>query len=325
MSMVASCILPLARREVVALLLYNELARRKQPPDGDEMDLKLLQETPPWDWPRGVEHKFLALLRDPKADADDRLLAANLAGDLCVMSDALAEALLAIVSSATESEELRAKAAISLGPILEQADTDEFDDPDDVPISEKTFRKIKQSLRKVYLDTSGPKLARRRILEAAVRAPEEWHESAIRSAYASEDREWKLTAVFCMQYVRGFDDEILESLKNQDPDIHFHAVCAASQMEVAAAWPHVAALVTTPGTAKNLLLAAIEAVSTIRPSEAGVLLVDLADSEDEDIAEAVEEAMSMAEGRSDDDFDDFDEDEEDDDEFEGGGPHHTIH
>ena len=80
------------------------------------------KDTPPWEWPRGIGKKFLAILRDPQADAADRLLAADLAGDLVVINDALADALLAIVGNAAEPEELRAKAAISLGPVLEQAD-----------------------------------------------------------------------------------------------------------------------------------------------------------------------------------------------------------
>ena len=120
------------------------------------MDLKILQDIPPWEWPRGIGHEFLTVLRNPQAAAADRLLAADLAGDLVVMNDCLAHALLAIVGNAAEPEKLRAKAAISLGPVLEQADMDEFDDPDAVPISEKTFRKIQQSLRKVYLDPSRP-------------------------------------------------------------------------------------------------------------------------------------------------------------------------
>ena len=195
------------------------------------MDLKLLKDIPPWEWPRGAAKTFLALLRDPHRDAGDRLLAAEFAGDLVVMNDALADALLSIVGSAAEPEDLRAQAAISLGPVLEQADEDEFDDPDAVPVSEKSFRKIKQSLRKVYLDSGVPKLLRRRILEAAVRAPEEWHTGAIRSAYAGDDQEWKLTAVFGMNYVRGFDKQILQSLESADPAIHYQAVRAAGTWE----------------------------------------------------------------------------------------------
>lgn len=299
------------------------------------MELNILKDTPPWEWPRNAGKMFLGILRNRQADASDRLLAADLAGDFTVIDDALADALLSILGDPAEPEELRAQAAISQGPALEQACIDEFDDPDAVPISEKTFRKVKQALRKVYLDSSVPKLVRRRTLEAAVRAPEEWHTGAIRTAYASADQEWKLTAVFCMQYVRGFDKEILEALESADPAIHYEAIRAAGNWEVDAAWPHIAALVAAKDTSKDLLLAAIEAVSSIRPREAGVLLVDLADSEDEDIADAADEAMSMAAGRSDaeidDEFDDEfggvdedDEDDEDDDESESGN-HGTIH
>ena len=287
------------------------------------MDLKRLQDIPPWEWPRGIGNKFLTILRDRGANASDRLLAAGLAGDFTVINDPLAEALLSILGNAAEPEELRAQAAISLGPALEQADIDEFEDPDSVPISEKMFRKIKQSLRKVYLDSGLPKLVRRRILEVAVRAQEEWHADAIRTAWSSGDREWVLTSVFCMNYVRGFDKQIMEALENSDPDIHYQAVRAAGTWEVDAAWPHVAALLTAEGTSKEILLAAIEAVATIRPREAGVLLMDLADSEDEDIAEAADEAMSMAAGFPDDEFDD--EDDEDDEDESASGNRETIH
>jgi hypothetical protein len=45
-------------------------------------------------------------------------------------------------------------------------------------------------------------------------------------------------------------------------------------------------------------------VASIRPQEASAILGDLADSDDEDIAEAACEALAMAEGGSDDDDDD---------------------
>ena len=73
-----------------------------------------------------------------------------------------------------------------------------------------------------------------------------------------------------------------------------------------AAWPHIATLITKEDTEKYLLLAAIEAVASIRPQEAAEILIDLTESEDEDIAEAASEAMAMAGGLFD------DEDEEDD-------------
>ena len=292
------------------------------------MDLKTLQDTPPWEWPKNAGKMFLAILRDPHADAADRLLAAGLAGDFTVINDTLAAALLSILGSAAEPQELRARAAISLGPALEQADIDEFDDPDASPISPQTFRAIKQSLRQLFLDSGVPDLVRRSILEAAVRAPQDWHTGAIRSAWSNRDREWKRTAVFGMGHVRGFDQQILEALESSDPGIHYHSVRAAGTWEVEAAWPHVAALATSD-TNKPLRLAAIEALGTMRPLDSVEILANLADSEDEDIAETASGAMSMAEGMLTDESDDNesadDSVDDEDDEEPGSEGHESIH
>lgn len=120
------------------------------------MGLKTLLDTPPWDWPTDAGRMFGRILLDPRSDESDRLVAAELAGDFTVINDDLADALLTVAGSAGEPEQLRAGAAISLGPVLEQDDTDGFEDPDDVPITEQTFRKLQDSLEKLYLDNSTP-------------------------------------------------------------------------------------------------------------------------------------------------------------------------
>ena len=262
------------------------------------MDLKILLDTPPWEWPRDAGRVFLKVLIDPGVPASDRLIAAELAGDFTVINDDLAAALLAIVGSAGEPEELRARAAVSLGPVLEHGDLSGFDVPNEMPITEGTFRNIQDLLRKFYHDSSTPKEVRRRILEASVRAPGYWHQDAIAQAYSSGDKKWMPTAVFAMRWVRGFDNHILAALESSDPDVRYEAVHAAGNWELDAAWDHVVELLTDPDTPKPLLLAAIGAAGSIRPEEAGIYLVDLADSGDEDIAEAADEAMMMAEGAS---------------------------
>jgi hypothetical protein len=273
------------------------------------MDLKIFLVTPPWDWPRDAGKTFRKVLMDQRAEESDRLIAAELAGDFTVIDDDLSDVLLAIVGNPKESEQLRAKAAISFGPALEQGDLG-FEDPDDVPITEFTFHKIQNSLRKLYMDTSNPKEVRRRILEASVRAPEPWHQEAVREAYSSGDQEWVLTAVFSMCQVRGFDEQILASLKSDDPDIHFEAIRAAGNWQLDAAWSHVVGLVQDARTPKSLLIAAIGAVGSIRPAEALELLVDLADSKDEEIADAADEALMMAETLPDDEDGEENEEEE---------------
>jgi hypothetical protein len=274
------------------------------------MDLKTLQDTPPWDWPLNAGKIIQKTLTNGRAKEADRAVAVELAGNMVVINDDLANALLAIVQSPDEPEPLRANAATSLGPVLEQTYILEFEDPDDLPpITERTFRNIQGTLQKLYADDGIPKEVRRRILEASVRAAEDWHQNAIRDAYSSGDRDWMLTAVFSMRWVRGFDDRILEALKSTDAEIHYEAVEAAGNWALDAAWSHVVELVNDTGTPQPLLLAAIGAVAEIRPAEARKTLADLADSDDEEIAEAAEEAIGMAEVGSDEDAGDDDEED----------------
>ena len=243
---------------------------------------------------------MLAVLRDRKADESQHLLAAEMAGETVAINDALAGALLSIVGDATASDELRSRAALALGPVLEQMDMDSIGDIrgvgdvlDAQPISEQTFHRIQQALRARYLGDDIPKEVRRRILEASVRAPADWHRVAVRAAYPREDRDWRLTAVFAMRFVRGFTDEIVSALDDPDEEIRFEAVSAAGNWEVDAAWPYVSAL-----------LAAIEAAAAIRPQEAEPLLAELTDSHDTDISDAADNAIMMATDPFDDDFDD---------------------
>jgi hypothetical protein len=280
-------------------------------------NLETLVGTPPWEWPDSARAVLLAVLRDPGAPLSDRVTAAELLNHAVVMDDEVACTLLSVVQDGQQAEALRGQAAISLGPVLEQADVDGFEDADMVPITEKTFRQIQRTLHKVYADAAVPRDMRRRALEAAVRAPQDWQKAAVRSAWGGDDA-WKVTAVFAMGHVRGFESEILEALESRNEDMHYEAVTAAGNMELDAAWPHVAALIKSADTEKHLLLAAIDAVATIRPAEALEVLADLADHRDQDVVEAVHEALTMARGLSAVDDEDEDLDDEDEDLEEGG-------
>ncbi|MBN1919534.1 MAG: hypothetical protein JW889_16680 [Verrucomicrobia bacterium] len=255
----------------------------------------MLEVTAPWEWPEDARETLLAVLQDAEADQAERVLAAELAGDTCVIDDTVVAALLALAQDADESDELRGKAAVALGPALELADTDGFDMQEMVVISQEAFHDAIDALRKLYGDPSVPQFVRRRVLEGSVRARQPWHKEAVRRAYASDDEEWKLTAVFCMNYVRGFNKQIVESLGSDNPLIHDEAVRAAGNQEVKAAFQHIAGLIESDDTEKNLLLAAINAASSIRPGEAASLVADLANSDDEDIAAAADEAIAYSE------------------------------
>ena len=260
------------------------------------MDLKTLEDIPAWEWPADTDKLLLDILGNVHADETDRLLAAELAGDCVVINDALAEVLLTIVKNGQETVPLRSQAAISLGPALDYADTMEFDDEEDILISEEAFRRVKESLEVLYRDPTVPKDVRRGILEASVRAPQSWHEDAVRAAYSSDDEDWRLTAVFCMQYIPGFNAQILEALDSKNSDINYYAVTAAGNWQVDAAWPHVTRIIKDDEADKALLIAAIDALVGIRPAEAAGVIGHLSESDDDDIVDTVFEALAMAEG-----------------------------
>lgn len=271
------------------------------------MSLEVLKDTPPWDWPDDAGASLLAVLRNGGAAESDRLLAAELAGELVVINDDMARALVAIIGSGDSSDDLRSTAAIALGPAFEVAYTIGFDDPGEAALSEETFIQIGGTLRELCQDAQVPEKVRRSILEASVRAPEDWHTETILRAYSSGSAAWRRTAVFCMRWVPGFDEQILEALRSEDSAALYQAVCASGNWELAAAWTRVAALVASDQTDKQLRLVAIDAAATIRPREALDILGDLTDSDDEEIAAAAFEAVVTAEAQLEPDLDDDEE------------------
>lgn len=271
--------------------------------------IKKLYDMPPWDWPEDAGKTILDILLNENADLSDRLLAAELGGNTVVINDELAEALLATAINNNETDELRSIAVNALGPALEMADIQGFDDEDDILISEKLFQSIKRSLYQLFMNEELSKDLRRIILEASVRATQDWHQDVVHKAYNSDDEAWQLTAVFCMCYIRGFDDQILESLESRHPDIQYQAVCAAGNWALEAAWPYIVDIFKSVEIDKDLLFAAIEAVVNIRPEEASSVLGRFIDSDDQDIVDAAFEALSMAEAimESEDDLEEYDE------------------
>ena len=265
------------------------------------MSISNLKNIPPWEWPINADKLILDTLRDENTPEADRLVAVGMSGDATVVNDELADHLLAVIGNEDESDDIRGRAAISLGPALEYAYIEEFEDPDEVPISETIFHKIQQTLYALFLDEKLPKIVRRRILEASVRAPQDWHPNAVRDAYRRSDEDWNLTAVFCMQYIRGFDAQILESLTSENINIVYEAVCGAGNWEIKAAWAQIAGFITSEETDKDVRLAAIEAAPLIRPLEAAEILGPLLASDDEDIVDVAYEALGMTEAFWDDD------------------------
>jgi hypothetical protein len=263
------------------------------------IDIDVLKDTPPWEWPQNAAEVIVEAIHDTDADLESRVIATHLAGDIVVMSDEMANVLLSILLDDRQPEALRGQAAISLGPGLDMADVEDYDEDDpysEPPFSQKTFHEIKKTLRSIEGDDKVPKLVRRRALEAAVRAPEDWQADAIQVAYASGDSEWQTTAVFCMQYVRDFEPQILESLKSADPAILREAIVSAGASGLKSAWPEIEKLISSTKTEKSLLTVAIIAAAQVNPLESRDAIEEFAVSEDEEIAYAAQEALEILDG-----------------------------
>lgn len=254
--------------------------------------LEDLVHTPPWEWPSNAQDRITAALA-----ADDRslrLTAAGLAHH--VMSDELAKALLAIAASKDEDEEVRGRAAIALGPALEECDLEGFDDPiGEPPLSEPVFEHICTALERLYREASASSLVRRYALEAAVRARREWQTAAIRAAWASGDPSWRATAAFCMGYAPDFDRELEEAFGSKDAAIVGAAMrgAAGGGKELTRSIEEQIMQIVREHRDPALVLDAIEALASGQTAESLELLEELTGSDDEEIAELAYEALAV--------------------------------
>ncbi len=292
--------------------------------------LEALDAAPLWEWQdEAPELIHRGLASDAAAE---RLIAVGLTAEL--MDD---EVTLDVLKMLTDDpdEEVASRAAVSLGPALETCDVEGFDFfPDDLALSEPVFNQVISKLEAIYRDATVPKLVRRRALEAAVRAPRDWQVAVIRAALHADDVDWQVTAVFCMGYVEGFDEEIRLAFDRDEPRVRLEAVRAAGRQEVEAAGAAILAFAAAGDTERELRLAAIEALSSLSPEGCDDLLAELVGDRDGDVADTAEATLEERElfagpiadevgddldgelgdedGYDEDDFDDFDEDEDED-------------
>lgn len=235
-----------------------------------------------------------------------------------MVDDHLARELLRFARDPAREDEERGRALIVLGPALEECSYEEAPDGTleapppgteswwELPLSSAGYREVTEELRRIYHDGSLPKLVRRRALEAAVRAPRDWHREAAATAWRSDDPEWRLTAVFAMGHLEGFEDEIGEAFGDEQSLLRQEAMLAAgrgpSGETLAGELLGVAADREAP---RDDRLAAIEALAELQPDGAFEVLDELIADPDPEVAEAAEAALEEASLWS--DLDDLDE------------------
>jgi len=255
--------------------------------------------------------QLLSELTDP----DEETRAAAIEELALEMDDETAQALLDIAAS-DAAEETRARAIVALGPEIEECGTDYMEDAIDFgpetgpPVSRETFAAIVARIRGLYFDEKQPKLVRRRAFEVLIRDPQPWHREAIQKHFASADEEWRLTAVFAMGHITGFEREIAAAVETAEEPLLFEAVRAAGQMEVSAAAPRIRALAASHDADLDLRIAAIYALPHV-DRDSFELLESLEQSRNRDIAEAAADAVQELRIFTDTGEDEDDEDEDD--------------
>ena len=195
------------------------------------MDFNSLNRLPQWEWPDNAAEIVLQAVCDKSRDLTDRIAAVEFAGDCAIITDRIAAHLLNILEDDSEPERIREKAAVSLGPILEYRYAFETEAVERA-LSVRMLQNIQEKLRLTYINVKAPMELRRRCLETSVRSPLDWHAEAIRGAYAADDERLKITAVYCMGFVDGFEVELEESLASENPAIANEAAkSAGNRME----------------------------------------------------------------------------------------------
>lgn len=260
-----------------------------------EIDLRSLENVRPdkdgrLRWPAGGRELLLRVLRDERATEAEIYVAATVICRMPRVDDAWAENLLAIAQTDDIAEHTRAKAIVSLGPLVAAANAEGFEHGNE-PITEELFDRILNALYDIHADRAAPKLLRQRALEAFAHAPENRLEHAIRAAYSADD-DWRATALSCMFHHNGFEREIIESLRSENLDIRAAAIRAAGPCPMEEAWPYIRAALSEPTEHKALLLAAIETAGHIS-ADALDFVEPFAASDDEDIARAARQALEF--------------------------------
>lgn len=267
--------------------------RKRKINDNELLDeLFELAKCSPAEWPDSARKRIDAAL----AHTNDEICLSGIYLCLEEMDDRLAGRLLTIVNSDRDLK-LRIEAAGVLGSVLEEFNLMfDLDEPDgSTSISPHMFDKIQRTFKFTFYNAETPKIVRYRILESSVQAEQSWHTKAIADAYRSADREWQVSALFCMGFIEGFEDKILLHLNDEDPEYLREAVRAAGNMVIIDAAARIMEIAADEKADDELRQEAIWAIGQIVPDNAEPLLEALAASSNETLAEAAKLALKDVE------------------------------
>ncbi len=190
-----------------------------------------------------------------------------------------------------ESTEVRASATSEIGRFILLGEYG------DIPEQEAT--RSQDVAIGLLNDMSEDIQVRRRALEAISNSSLDFVAEAIQDAYESDEHLMRVSAVFAMG--RTYDSElwreaVLRELRNDDPEIRYEAARAAGELEIEEAVALLGQLAVLDE--REIKQVAIWSLGEIGGSHAMRLLTALAEdaeeAEDEDLKEAIEDAIGYA-------------------------------
>lgn len=247
--------------------------------------LELLEAIPPWERDKdNAETIRRGLVSD---DPRERILALGLVAETLGAEDA--QIVIAILNGDSD-DEVRARAAIALGPALAEYFENEGFFEDDSALDRAAYDTVVTTLRSNVEGDSNPMILRRRSLEAAIRSPQDWQLDSIRRFYESGDKDQMITAIFCAGFVKDLESYILDNLDSTDDEIQYQAVVAVHEAYCEKAFPKIVELAFESAD-QDVQLAAVEALGHMPNRKARPVLDELAESDDGDISTAAEYAL----------------------------------
>jgi HEAT repeats len=189
-----------------------------------------------------------------------------------------------------ESTEVRAAATSELGRFILLGEYG------DIPESEAV--RAQDVAINLLNDTTEDIQVRRRALEAISNSSLEFVPEAIEEAYESDEQLMRVSAVFAMarSYDQQWTETVLRELRNDDPEIRYEAARAAGELEIEEAVTLLGQLAVADE--REIKQVSIWSLGEIGGTQAMRLLTALAEdaeeAEDEDLHEAIEDAIGYA-------------------------------
>lgn len=189
-----------------------------------------------------------------------------------------------------ESVQVRASAATALGRFILLGELGDLPEQETVRAQDVVVNLLSDQDEDVEV--------RRRALESIANCSHEIVAEAIEEAFDSDDPRMQASAVFAMgrTYDNRWNKFVLREISNPDPAVRYEAARASGELEIEEAVPHLARL--AQGRDREIKEVAIWSLGEIGGSYALRVLGSLADAaekdEDEDLLEAIDEALGNA-------------------------------